>query len=114
MSPDPAEPKSFVDADELLPTSVHSFGDENARPDDALSLEDLRGKCDALVKRNTRLEGDLKAAMKELGAARMRKKAEGVPMDLRSTKHLEEGTSPHGYTDEIPTPEDTAVEMINN
>ena len=90
MSPDPAEPKSFVDADELLPTSVHSFGDENARPDDALSLEDLRGKCDALVKRNTRLEGDLKAAMKELGAARMRKKAEGVPMDLRSTKHLEE------------------------
>ena len=68
---------------------MHSFGDENARPDDALSLEDLRQKCDDLIKRNVRLEGDLKAAMKELGAARS-KKAEGVPMDLRSTKHLEE------------------------
>lgn len=88
--PDPAAPRSFDDADELVPTSVHSFGDENARPDDALSLEDLRQKCDDLIKRNVRLEGDLKAAMKELGAARMRKKAEGVPMDLRSTKHLEE------------------------
>ena len=77
--PDPAAPRSFDDADELVPTSVHSFGDENARPDDALSLEDLRQKCDDLIKRNVRLEGDLKAAMKELGAARMRKKAEGVP-----------------------------------